>query len=310
MISDGERQYVRDGVAQGVRLDGRPRGAFRQLSVDADLLPLSHGSARVTLGDGTDVMASVKAEVVPLEAGMAAAQRDLLTVHVEASPSYFLATTAAAEAYASDDAAAAHTAAVRSVLQAVFGESGLGDAAQLEIVPGKFAWAVYVDVLLLRHCGNVLDAAAAAAHVALRAARLPATVPVLGEREEIDDFDIMPRPEDAKPLPFVSDEAALPLCVSLARIGEHFVADPTDEEERCADAKLVVAISADGKLRGLHKLGGDAVALGMLPDCVAAARAAATSLFPCLDQVVKSSAEDAGADDAASRPNAGFQFGS
>eukprot|EP00968_Pinguiococcus_pyrenoidosus_P027448 scaffold7380_cov240-Pinguiococcus_pyrenoidosus.AAC.1 len=249
----------------------------------------------------------------PLNAAFAPQDKDppetLVEVHVEASPIFFLSATGAPAGHLGTDAATARLAAMGEVLQAVYGGANAVDVEKLEIVPGKFAWMVYVDVLLMRDSGNALDAAAAAVYTAMQVARIPATMPVLGEREEIDDFDIVHRTEDAVPLPFKLDADSLPLCITLARIGERFVVDPTDEEERCALTQLVVAVSQGGDVRGIHKLGGEPLAVDALLEFVDAAKAAASGLFPCLKHVVVAAAEDTARDEPVLRPNLGLQFG-
>jgi exosome complex component RRP42 len=62
--SQGERKFTAEGIAAGVRIDGRSRLEYRDLILETDLLPQCHGSARATIPtDNTDVLASVKVEI-------------------------------------------------------------------------------------------------------------------------------------------------------------------------------------------------------------------------------------------------------
>ncbi|GJN13562.1 hypothetical protein PR202_gb00280 [Eleusine coracana subsp. coracana] len=58
-LSEGEKHFIRGGIAQDIRTDGRRRLQFRALSVETGVIPQANGSARVRLG-GTEVIASVK----------------------------------------------------------------------------------------------------------------------------------------------------------------------------------------------------------------------------------------------------------
>ncbi len=44
--------------------------------------------------------------------------------------------------------------------------------------------------------------------------------------------------------------------MTIFRIGDHFIVDPTNEEEKVADARLTVTTTSDGTLCALQK-GGD-----------------------------------------------------
>jgi exosome complex component RRP42 len=63
-ISPSEISFLRQGVEQDVRADGRSRLDYRPITMESGVLPQSNGSARISLGNGeTDLLASVKAEV-------------------------------------------------------------------------------------------------------------------------------------------------------------------------------------------------------------------------------------------------------
>ncbi|WZY96118.1 hypothetical protein YC2023_068447 [Brassica napus] len=60
--SVGEQHFLKGGIAQELRTDGRKRLAYRHTYVETGVIPQANGSARVRIG-GTDVIASVKAEI-------------------------------------------------------------------------------------------------------------------------------------------------------------------------------------------------------------------------------------------------------
>ncbi|XP_066329496.1 uncharacterized protein [Miscanthus floridulus] len=61
-LSEGEKHFIRGGIAQDLRTDGRKRLQFRALSVQTGVIPQANGSARVRLG-ATEIIASIKAEL-------------------------------------------------------------------------------------------------------------------------------------------------------------------------------------------------------------------------------------------------------
>ena len=60
-LSPSESQFICDGVACGVRCDGRSRQQYRSVKVETGVVPAAHGSAKVTLAK-TSVLVGVKLE--------------------------------------------------------------------------------------------------------------------------------------------------------------------------------------------------------------------------------------------------------
>ncbi|KAJ4460100.1 putative exosome complex component RRP42 [Paratrimastix pyriformis] len=66
MLSAGERSFIEDGIAAGIRVDGRAPFTFREMTLEVDVLPQANGSARLQLGSRTsktNVLVGVKAEL-------------------------------------------------------------------------------------------------------------------------------------------------------------------------------------------------------------------------------------------------------
>ena len=63
VLSVAERAFVRDGIEQSVRVDGRAREDYRSMVLELGVAPQASGSARLRLGGGTDVMVAVKADI-------------------------------------------------------------------------------------------------------------------------------------------------------------------------------------------------------------------------------------------------------
>ncbi|XP_057798532.1 uncharacterized protein LOC131014544 isoform X4 [Salvia miltiorrhiza] len=135
-LSLGEQTFIKGGIAQDLRTDGRKRLTYRPIFVETGIIPQASGSARVKLG-ATDVIASVKGrggEELSTELS-SALQRCLLG-----------------------------------------GKSGAGagiDLSSLCIVRGKVCWDLYIDGLVVSSDGNVLDALGAAIKAALSDTAIP-----------------------------------------------------------------------------------------------------------------------------------------
>ncbi|CAN6458389.1 unnamed protein product [Victoria cruziana] len=61
-LSNGEKHFIRGGIEQDLRSDGRRRLHYRPISIETGVIPQANGSARVRIGS-TDVIVSVKAEL-------------------------------------------------------------------------------------------------------------------------------------------------------------------------------------------------------------------------------------------------------
>ena len=74
LVSDYELKYTRDGVAQDIRADARTRTQYRPFALTTNTITNTNGSARLRLW-GTDVLATVKADVAELQPGQPDAGR-------------------------------------------------------------------------------------------------------------------------------------------------------------------------------------------------------------------------------------------
>ena len=63
-LSPAELAYVSSGVAANLRADGRSRLDYRAFSVETGVVPHANGSARLRLGEGTDVLAAVNLSMI------------------------------------------------------------------------------------------------------------------------------------------------------------------------------------------------------------------------------------------------------
>ena len=63
-LSEAEKKFIVEGIAGGVRSDGRGRLDYRHVTIECGMLPQANGSARVQVVNGTtDVIGAVKVRV-------------------------------------------------------------------------------------------------------------------------------------------------------------------------------------------------------------------------------------------------------
>ena len=157
-----DMRYIRELLERGQRADGRALDEFRKVQLEIAPYEKPEGCAIATIGE-TRVMAGVKMEV-----GEPFADRPdegVLMVNAEFSP------------LASPDFETGPPSVVSIELARVVDrgirESGVVDLKKLCMIPKESVWIVCVDLQILNHDGNLIDAAALAAVAALLNAKIP-----------------------------------------------------------------------------------------------------------------------------------------
>ncbi|NXR09794.1 EXOS9 protein, partial [Semnornis frantzii] len=110
-------------------------------------------------------------------------------------------------------------------------------------------WQIRLDLHLLNHDGNIVDAASIAGIVALCHFRRP-DVSVQGE--EVTVYT----PEERDPVPLSIHH--MPICVSFAffQQGTYLLVDPSEREERVMDGVLVIAMNKHQEICTIQSSGG------------------------------------------------------
>ena len=121
-------------------------------------------------------------------------------------------------------------------------ESHAIDTEKLCIEPGKKVFVVFVDVYVLNHDGNLIDASAIAAVAALMNTKMP--------NYEIKDGELKIK-QGYTTLPMKSH----PITVTIGKINGHLVVDPWIEEESVMDSRITFATNEDGNICAIQKGG-------------------------------------------------------
>ncbi|HIP56592.1 MAG TPA: exosome complex protein Rrp42 [Ignisphaera aggregans] len=222
-------------MSKGVHTDKRPLHSYRQIEIKTGVVPNAEGSALVKLGN-TQVIAGVKLEVgqpypdTPNEG--------VLIVNTEFVP----AASPTFEPGPPDE----NAIELARVIDRSLREPRVIDLSKLVIIPGKKVWLVWLDIYVLDHDGNLLDASMLAAMAALATTKIPKYEVNPGTGEVVID-----RTTRTTPLPISKFVAT----VTVNKIGNYLVIDPNQEEESIATARLAISVSEDGTIVGMQKMG-------------------------------------------------------
>jgi len=224
-------EYILKLLENNERLDGRGMAEFRPINIETGVIERAEGSARVKMGR-TDVLVGVKldfGEPFPDVPNMG-----ILRVEAEFTP---LACSEFEPGPPGEDA----TELARVVDRGIR-ESESIDLEKLCIKEGEKVWAISVDVYVLNHDGNLIDASALGAIAALFNTRML----------KVDKDGNLIRGEFSGNLPMKHK----PITISVGKIAGKLLLDTTKEEEELLDCKLSVSVREDGKICAMQKSGG------------------------------------------------------
>ena len=120
-------------------------------------------------------------------------------------------------------------------------ESKFIDFEKLCIVKGEKVWTVFVDIYSINDDGNLLDAAGLGAIAALKNAKMPK----YDKKEE----KVLHEELTKESVP-VSKE--LPIAVTIHKLGDNLIVDPTREEEDISEARITIG-SSNGIISSIQK---------------------------------------------------------
>lgn len=228
MIPKIQKERIIEYVKQGKRFDGRKLEEYRNIQIRTGISNNAEGSASVKFGD-TEVYAGVKIDVGEPYADSQDSGNLIVSAELSpmASPDYEMGppTIEAIE--------------LGRVIDRGLRESGFIDFEGLCIKKGEKVWNVYVDLYAFNGAGNVLDVAGVAALAALADAKLP----ILDSEGKIDK-------EKGRKGSLPLNKEAMAFNITLHKIGDQIIVDPTKEEEEISDYRISIAISDNkGKAR-------------------------------------------------------------
>ncbi len=226
-----EQKTVIDLVAKGKRIDERGPESYRPIQIQVGLIEKANGSAQVHLGK-SKVLAGIKVQTgTPFPD---TPDEGVLTVNAElvplASPSF--------EAGPPSEAAIELSRVVDRGIR----ESKALDMKSLVLQKGKTVQVVYVDIYVLDHDGNLIDAASMAALAALVNSKV--------SKMEVKGDEVINKGGHHQ-LPLNN----YPVAVTFAKVDRTIIVDPSLEEEQVMNARLTVTIDKNGDICAMQKGG-------------------------------------------------------
>ncbi|XP_063706180.1 exosome complex component RRP42 [Culicoides brevitarsis] len=225
-LSEAEKVFILHGIRENLRCDGRKRSDYRPMEIETDIVLNSNGSARLRLAN-SDVMASIKAEIDQPHASRPN----------EGKVEFFVDCSANATPEFEGRGGEELALEISNTMSKAFSSPNTFDLKTLCILPRTYCWKLYIDILILECGGNLFDAVSIAVKAALFDTKIPNVTPVeldKGNTELVLSDDIY----DCSRL----DVTKVPLLVTLCKVGDDCIIDPTAEEEECKIASLVVGV--------------------------------------------------------------------
>ena len=231
IVTKVKQKKISELLIQDKRLDGRGLEDYREIKVETGLIGKAVGSAQVSLGK-TKVLVGIKVESgAPFPD---TPNEGVLTVNVELVP---LASPSFEPGAPNEDAIE-----LARVVDRGLRESKAVDTKKLCVIPGKKVFVVFVDIYVLDHDGNLFDSSALASIVAL------ATSKIKGYTVDKASGEIE----------FKSDQISLPIQnypieVTMAKMDDKLVVDPSLDEEEVVDAQITIATGKNDEICAIQK---------------------------------------------------------
>lgn len=237
--------YALKLLEKNERLDGRKLDEFREIKVIPGFIERAEGSARVTFGK-TDVIVGIKMEIetpfpdIPDEGTLKTNAEFAPIAHEEFIPGP-----------PSEDA----TELARVVDRGIR-ESNCIELNKLCLTEGEKVWGIYIDIHIINHDGNLIDASSLASIIALLNTKIP----------KYEDNKII-RTEFIGKLPVVHK----PLIVTVGKVMDKYIIDPIKDEEDILDSWLSIGVREDNIISAMQKGGKEGLFFKNIDDMISLA---------------------------------------
>lgn len=221
---------IKDYLTQGKRFDGRTPEQFRDIIIEDCVSKKAEGSVRVKLGK-TEVIVGVKMDAS--EPYPDSPNKGNLMTTAELTPLSSSRIDLGRPGFPSIE--------IGRVIDRALRESGFIDFEKLVIKEGEKVWTLFVDIYSINDDGNLLDAAGIGAIAALKKAKIPK----YNEKEE----KVLHGEWSDESVPLTD---VIPLSITMHKVGDSFLVDPTREEEDISETRVTIG-SHNGSISSMQK---------------------------------------------------------
>ncbi len=257
------RDKILDLLKQGKRVDGRRLDEQRPLSIETGVIPKANGSARIQLGN-TEVITGVK--IQPDKPFPDLGDKGILICTAEILP--------LADPHVEPGPPGEDVIELARVVDRGIRETEMIDLHQLVLIENKSVIGFFIDSSVIDVDGNLFDACSYASVAGI----LSCSVPKYEIKEEAP---VLVEGETSKP-----PIKTIPVSVTMARIGDYIIVDPTKEEEACMDARITITTNSERNICALQKGGSDGFTVDQLIHCSELALSVGTKIRKQFEQLM------------------------
>jgi len=222
-------------ISKGFHIDKRPLLSYRTVEVIKNIAPNADSSVLVKLGH-TQVLVGIKIDIgQPFPDNP---EEGVLIVNAE----YIPAASPSFEPGPPDE----NAIELARVIDRTLRESKAIALDKLTIIPGKKVWMLWLDIYVLDHDGNLIDAAMIGSMMALAQLKVPYF--------EVDQIAGSVKVDKSKYTASLQINRYV-ATVTVYKIGDMLLVDPTAEEEAIASASITISISEEGNIVAIQKRG-------------------------------------------------------
>ncbi|MHA1311143.1 MAG: exosome complex protein Rrp42 [Candidatus Helarchaeota archaeon] len=234
VIPEIEKNYIKELLSKGKRLDGRALDEFREIKIEKDIIKKAEASARVTIGN-TIVIIGIKVSAGPPypdspDSGVVTINAELLPLassHFESGPP------------------SAFAIEVARVCDRGIRHSDIIDKTTLCIIEGEIVYIIFGDIYAISFDGNLFDAGELALTTALSSLKIP-------------EYEIIESENGKKEVNFINswkkvEVNDIPVSISIGKIGKTLFIDPDEKEELALDSRITFTFNKNNELISLQK---------------------------------------------------------
>jgi len=222
-------------ISKGLHVDRRPVTDYRPVSISYNVAPNADSSILIRLGN-TQILAGIKLEVG--QPFLDNPDEGVLIVNAE----YIPAASPVYEPGPPDE----NAIELARIIDRSLREPRVIALDKLVLIPGKKVWTLWLDIYVLDYDGNLIDASMLASMAALATTYIP-----YYEIDQITGNIKIDKSKKVTPLPINKYVVS----VTINKIGDYLVVDPTGEEEAIASGSITFSISEDNYVVGIQKRG-------------------------------------------------------